>query len=293
MSLTIGNSCNNVPGDEAANERAKGLKKQKQEDQDGEKNMQNMALLTQFKGHIIASGASPGQFAYTNDEDGSYFVNELTNVLLEGLLFADNPTSWASMLKKTRDEVQKEKPDQRPQFLIVADNKKMYSEGSNNYVDKASYEELGLDVPEVDDEYYDSLELDDFDEDDYAEEWEMEFDQHGMEEQALENLPYILLNSIYLDDNNVSSDELNRMYQYYLNRMDDSGYDQETAKMMFEFAREDLGSELFQEFLQDAIQEFKEYLDEDTKSAVLSAIETSADYSDAESLQNFIEGLRS
>ncbi|MCB9285885.1 MAG: caspase family protein [Lewinellaceae bacterium] len=296
MSITIGNSCNNVPGDDSANKRAQGLKKDKPGQPDGNK-MQNLALLTSFSGHIIASGASPGQFAYTNDEDGSYFVNELTNVLLDGMVFAENPTSWASMLKKTRDEVQKKKPDQRPQFLIVAGNKKMYSEGKENYQEEVSYDELGLDMFEVDeegDDYYDNLELDDFDEDDYAEEWEMEFDEGEMEELALEDLPYILLYAMTLDNGAVSQDELDKAYQSYHDGMGEYGYDPETIDLIFNFAIEDYNEpdpEFFNMSLQDAIQEFIDYVDPDIQKDILTVIQNASDNPGAQGLQEFIQSL--
>lgn len=185
MSITIGNSCNEVPGDELANERAQSLKKQKP-DQGGENTLSHLELLTRFKGHIIASGASPGQFSYTNDDNGSYFVNGLVDVLLEDLFISEQPTSWASIFKRARDIVQHQKPDQRPQFLIVKDNKKLlYSEGKENFQNQLSYEQLGLDVPEIaDDEYFyfdeediESWEFDDFEDEDYSEEWESDFDE--------------------------------------------------------------------------------------------------------------------
>ena len=184
MSLTIGNSCNEVPGNEQANQMAQGHKKQKT-DQPGENSFSHLELLTRFKGHIIASGASPGQFSYTTDDDGSYFVNGLVDVLVEDLFIAEQPTSWASILKKTRDIVQQQKPDQRPQFLIVKDNKKLlFSEGAENFQYKPSYEQMGLEVPDISDEDEfdyeddaDNWEVDGLDDEDYGEEWESDYDE--------------------------------------------------------------------------------------------------------------------
>ncbi len=295
MSLTIGNSCNNVPGDEKADKRAQGLKKDKP-DEGSEKKMQNLALLTSFSGHIITSGASPGQFAYTNDETGSYFVNELMDVMLDGLFFSDQSTSWASILKKTRDNVQEKKPEQRPQFMIVANNKRMYSEGSDSY--QGDYDELGLYVPEFweeDDELsYDNMEWDEFDEDDYAEEWEMEFEQGELEELALEELPYILLHAMRMDDGQVSQGEFDKVYSSYHDGMEDYGYAPETIGLMFELAIEDFNSpdlEFFNIFLEDAILQFREHVDPDIQADILAVIQGAGDNPGAPDFQAFIQSL--
>ncbi|GJM32086.1 MAG: hypothetical protein DHS20C18_10870 [Saprospiraceae bacterium] len=292
MSITLGNSCNNIIGDPAADKRAQGLKKQEQAPANS-KTLKNMELIKSFRGHIIASGASPGQYSYTNDEGGSYFVNELVDVLWDGLIFAEQPTSWASILKKTRDEVQKKKQDQRPQYLIIKDNKKMYSEGKDQYTDVPSYKQLNLEnVPEIEEDDYESWEMEDFDEDDYSMEWEMEYDQEENEEMALENLPYILLHSVELDDGIVSEDESRLIAEYYLSFMENQYfYDRETAQMMLDFAHEDMNNEIFNLFFEEATREFRDYLGPEVKSDILSQLSELVDDPDAERFQTYIQNL--
>ncbi len=295
MSITLGNSCNVVPGQEEASPAA-GLQRKSAEQPD-ESSLQNLDLLTKFRGHILASGASPGQFSYTNDDDGSYFVNELIAVLSDGLLFAEHPSSWASMLKKTRDEVQKKKPDQRPQFLIVQDGKKMYSEGQRKYQNKASYEILGVQVPEVvDDDYYQNWETEDFDQDDYAEEWEEEYDMEENEELALEDLPYILVFGLQLDDGRISQNEFSKALGYYQNLAYQYAYDRESAEEIFRDDAQTLYSEqqngTSREFMTDVNRDFKAFLKPDTKNEILEKLANMADNPNGENLWNYIQTLR-
>lgn len=289
MSITLGNSCNVVPGQE--NATSNGLER-KDPDQPDASSLRNLDLLTKFRGHIIASGSSPGQFSYTNDDDGSYFVNELVEVMADGLLFAQHESSWASMLKKTRDEVQKKKPDQRPQFLIVQDKKRMYSEGAANYQTKPSYEMLGIEVPQVEDEGYENWEVEEFDDDDYAEEWESEFDAEDHMELALEYVPYVMLYGLQFDDGNLSQAEYDKARDYYLGLSDSFGYDSDSAAETFDdlagLMREEQNNGTFKELFDDIAREFQGYLDPDTKRAVLESLNGMADNPENANFQNYL-----
>ncbi len=290
LSIAVGNSCNNIPDNEEANKLAEDLKK-KDPDPSDSGNLRNMELLTNFSGHIVISGASPGQYSYTNDEDGSYFVNEWVDVLSEGLFYAENPTSWASMLKKTRDEVQKKKPDQRPQFLIVQDNKKMFSEGKEKYEDTPTYEALNLEVPEINDQEYESWEMDDFDSDDFSESWETEFEEEEQSETALANLPLILLTAFYLDDEQISETDTEKAIALYIEILERYGYDRESAETILEYALEMLANRSDNLTLDQYVQEFKDVFDLETRAWIASRLSELAEHPDAVNLVDFVANL--
>jgi|AntRauTorckE5430_2_1112549.scaffolds.fasta_scaffold02333_1 hypothetical protein len=69
-----------------------------------ENKQENLKLFTSFEGHIIASGASPGQYAWQNAVMGSFFVNTFLNALVDGIL-SDQPTSWSNIFEYTKNYV--------------------------------------------------------------------------------------------------------------------------------------------------------------------------------------------
>lgn len=290
MSIAVGNSCNNVPDNEAANKLAAGLKKKDPDPADSD-NLRNLQLLTNFSGHIVISGASPGQFSYTNDEDGSYFINEWVDVLADGLFYAENPTSWASILKKTRDSVQKKKPDQRPQFLIVEDHKKMFSEGKQKYESTPSYETLDVQAPAIDDTEYESWETDDFDSDDYSASWEAEYEGEEQDETALENLPVILLSALYVDDNQISDSEAGKIVELYVEVLEKYGYDRESAQIMLEYSMEILQRDMNEKTMDQYVQEFVGAIDLETRSWMTGKLRDLADSPDSAALTEFLDTL--
>ncbi|MTB52793.1 caspase family protein [Lewinella sp. W8] len=174
MSMAISSSCNNDPfTDGNVEQLRREMREHSSGTTEGGEGHYNFDLFTQFNGHILASGASPGEVAYLNDDLGSYYINAFLNVMIDGLI-SDKATTWASIFKKTNTTVNNIKPDQKPQFLIFRDNRNSYSgELTGKYDD-------------------DDAELFGFDEADFSKEWETAFEI----EEALEMLPYILVKAL-------------------------------------------------------------------------------------------------
>ncbi len=293
MSITLGNSCNIQPGQEEGKEHHGELVDKEDADENNATTAHNLELLTRYQGHILVSGASPGQFAYTNDEDGSYFINALVSVLGDGLTNDQFVSTWASMLKKVRDQVQKEKPDQRPQYLIVQNQKKMYSEGKEKYQDKASFEALNLAVPETGAEEYNNWDLESFDSDDYALAWEKAFEKEFMMELALEDLPTILLYALYIDDQNIGENEYQKAYQFYQNLIDSYDLAIDEGEDLFressEHAAEDMSDPELRAILTEA---FKHDLESKARTNILATLPKMANNPDSAPFKAFLKELQ-
>lgn len=119
MTITIGDCCNNVLDNEEANaELANGAQEPEESEDFENTDFKKLDLITRFHGDIIATACSPGQGSYTNNDDGSYFVNALFGAMYDALT-AGTATTWKGILDKTRAEVQREKPGQTPQYYIM------------------------------------------------------------------------------------------------------------------------------------------------------------------------------
>ncbi len=114
MSITLGNSCNDPLDSSEESTQTAG---QKPDFSKSGGDLQKIGLFTNFRGHIIASASSPGQGAYTTDEEGAYFIVELFKYIAEGL-DSDQPTSWKNILEQTKNSVTERNANQTPQYKI-------------------------------------------------------------------------------------------------------------------------------------------------------------------------------
>ncbi|CAH0999125.1 hypothetical protein LEM8419_00421 [Neolewinella maritima] len=181
MSLAIGSSCNAEQETEPSAQIERHADDFLDElNRENEQQQYSLGLFTDYRGHIMASSAKPGQLAYLNDRIGSYYVDALVNTVVRGLR-AERPVSWASILRHTDKTVQtKWKKPQEAQFLICVDDVPRYSDTEQTYAG-------------------DDQRLLTIEEDDYSEEWEEALEQ----EEALELLPYLLISELWEN----SSDE--------------------------------------------------------------------------------------
>lgn len=119
MTIVLSDSCNDVVDNPSANA---GLTGNSDAPFDGgppeSGHYANLGLIQSFRGHIIASAASPGQAAEMNPADGSLFAGQFFHFLLEALT-SPNPTSWEQVLKQTKNRVrQLSNGNQTPQFCV-------------------------------------------------------------------------------------------------------------------------------------------------------------------------------
>jgi hypothetical protein len=240
MSIAISSSCNNDPfTDGNVEQLRRELREHTSGTTEGGQGQYNFDLFTQFRGHILASGASPGEVAYLNDDLGSYYVNAFLNVMIDGLI-SDKATTWASIFKKTNTTVNNIKPDQKPQFLIFKEDRNMYS---------------GALTGKYDD---DDGELLDFDDSEFSEEWETAFEV----EEAVEMLPYILIKALI---DQVSTDDPEN-FDLQAERII-SFYDQEVlAPYYFNYQAEDGLAQYYCEETVLSIQD--EYFNDDLELAI-------------------------
>jgi hypothetical protein len=117
MSLTISVSCNDVVDNSAANNTL--AQETVTRPNPPESNTYiGIDLFKTFRGHVIASAASPGKFAETSPSDGSDFARSLFYMLSEDL---NNhaPTSWERIFRKTKEQVmQISNGQQCPQYCV-------------------------------------------------------------------------------------------------------------------------------------------------------------------------------
>lgn len=228
MSITLGSACSENPETEDGAENPVITSAELGRNGGGKHN--NYGLFTEFSGHILSSGAAPGQYAYLNDKDGSYFINTFLNVIAEGM-FSATGTSWASIFKKTSERVNGAIPKQRPQFMIFKNGNNMYSEEETQ---------------EFSDDEGDNLTA--IDASEFSLEWEMELDR----EEAIELLPYILVDAlnqqITSTEEDHYNDQLDRILDFYKQEILISPY--------FELFEED--NELHKEFCSNALNDSEE-----------------------------------
>ncbi|MBK8921222.1 MAG: caspase family protein [Saprospirales bacterium] len=119
MTIVLGDSCNDVQDSPEANNYLAGESAAREDPDPSEENSySNLDLIRAFRGHIIASAASPGQTSETNNAEGSYFAVEFFHFLLEALT-TSNPTSWENILRKTKAKVQQVSGgSQTPQYCV-------------------------------------------------------------------------------------------------------------------------------------------------------------------------------
>ena len=175
MSVTVGSSCNAEPttAQGTVGEVRRLGPREEAMNLENERAEYNFGLFTDYEGHILASSALPGQLAYLNDEVGSYYVDALVNTLVKGLR-AEEPVSWASILRRTDRVVREEwRKQQEAQFLISRGDTELYSDTDHHY---AGEDEVLQAIPE----------------EDYSTEWE----EALVEDEALELLPYLLIGAV-------------------------------------------------------------------------------------------------
>ena len=294
MSITIGNSCNTEFGQQESKNKHEGLDKKEQSTPD-HNDLRNLELLTKFRGHILTSASLPGQFAYTNDEEGSYYINELIDVMNFGFRNSNQPTSWASILRKASNEVKEKKSDQKPQFLIVKNSEKMYSEGSGKYQNECTYAKLNISVPDVGGSNYEQVPVDDIATNEYNSTWETQYDIDEGVELALEELPILMLYTAWIDDENISNEEEDRTLNIYLKWMDELGYDQESAEENFDLSMEDLFDAVkkndLEEFINVLTVDFKKYLNTDFRQKIIKSLPTLPDNPSHPNIKSYIRTL--
>ncbi len=294
MSITIGNSCNTEFGQQDSKNKHEVLDKKEQSTPD-QNDLRNLELLTKFRGHILTSASLPGQFAYTNDEEGSYYINELIDVMNFGFRNSNQPTSWASILRKASNEVKEKKSDQKPQFLIVKNSEKMYSEGSGKYQNECTYAKLNISVPDVGGSNYEQVPVDDIATNEYNSTWETQYDKNEGVELALEELPILMLYTGWIDDENISNEEEDRTLNIYLKWMDELGYDQKSAEENFDFSMEDLFDAVkkndLEEFINVLTADFKKYLNADFRQKIIKSLPALADNPSHQNIKSYIRTL--
>lgn len=260
MSIALGSSCNNDPSGEANVEQLRReLAEHGSNSQPEGVAHYNFDLITKFEGHILASASSPGQVAFLNDAIGSYYVAAFLNVLVDGLI-AEQPTTWASIFKQTKKTVKHVmKKNQDPQFLIVKNDRYMYSgpQGGSYADDLAKFE--AIDASE------------------FSAAWEAEF----MQEEALEMIPYLLVQGVIERAAQLGGDGIERetdalvnfydreiLAPYYYGYSSDSGL----AKYFLEATIDDFEDEYFKEELAYAEELFL-LLDANIQEKVLDRID--------------------
>ncbi len=234
MSLTIGSSCNEdikLPLDQQVvrqlNDHVLG------EGQRATGQGLNFDLFTEYRGHILSSASLPGQLAYLNDSIGSYYVDALLGVLVDGLA-ATEGASWASILRKTKDVVTNVRgKEQDPQFMIFQDDERRYSDPGLRFADE----------PE---------QLRAIEESAYNRAFEREFDC----QRAITVLPYILLNELIsrvdLNDNVLVEREADRMNDFFIQtvlRPNHDYYTDDMATRLLEAPWKDLEAGTFGQVL--------------------------------------------
>lgn len=230
MSLTLGSACSeDLTGKVDVNQLLLEMKEHQNTNEQSKTLSNNFGIFTEYEGHIISSGASPGQFAYVNEEVGSHFINVLLNTIIDGLI-AESPTSWGSIFKKTKENVAHlQKNKQVPQFMIVKSNRQMYSGDIN--------EHYSDDDPDMALTY--------ISQDEYNLEWEQEYER----EEAIELLPYLLIDALFQkvssEDTNNFDRQAERMYAFY--------NDEILANYYFGF---DPGSGLHKIYCDQAIEDY-------------------------------------
>jgi hypothetical protein len=103
MSLTISVSCNDVVDNSAANDilaQETVARANPPEPND----FKGVDLFKSFRGHVIASAASPGKFAETSPSEGSDFARSFFYNLHDDLI-NNTPTSWERILRRTKEQV--------------------------------------------------------------------------------------------------------------------------------------------------------------------------------------------
>lgn len=119
MSVILADCCNDVIDNAAINSDLSRFYKELEttaEEESAEES--NMALFTDFRGHIIASAASPGEGGITNDDEGSHFSNAFLGNLYEAIQPNAAPASWEKILNQTKNVVKEIAPGQTPLFWI-------------------------------------------------------------------------------------------------------------------------------------------------------------------------------
>lgn len=119
MTIVLSDSCNDVVDNPSANA---GLSEDAGDPSDdapsGGDRFSNLGLIQSFRGHIIASAASPGQAAEMDPSEGSFFAGQFFHFLLEALT-SPNPSSWEQVLKQTKNQVrQMTGGKQTPQYCV-------------------------------------------------------------------------------------------------------------------------------------------------------------------------------
>ena len=248
MSITLGSSCNNDPaGQTAVAEMQREGIEQQRSGGAGEAH-QNIELFTEFEGHILASGSLPGQKAFLNDADGSYFVAAFCNVLSDGLL-AEQTASWASIFRKTGQQVEhvnklKNQPQrQTPQFLIFRDDHYMYSKPDDTRYSDDPDTLYTIDAAE------------------FSADWELEFER----EEAMELVPYLLVERLLelqpqLDDE-AFVNLANETVEFYKNEVlldHYYGYDPGSGfgEILMSLTLQDISDDYFSEELAYARQQY-------------------------------------
>ncbi len=239
MSLTIGSSCNEdikLPLDQQIvrqlNDHVLG------EGQRSTGQALNFDLFSEYRGHILSSASLPGQLAYLNDSIGSYYVDALLGVLVDGLA-ATEGASWASILRKTKDVVTNVRgKKQDPQFMIFQNEERQYSDPDLRFADEP--ERLGA-----------------IEESAYNRAFEREFDC----QRAITVLPYILLEALIdrvdLEDNALVEKEADRMNEFFIHtvlRPNHDYYTDDMASRLLEAPWEDLETGTFDQVLAYANQ---------------------------------------
>ncbi|THH39781.1 caspase family protein [Neolewinella litorea] len=175
MSVTVGSSCNAEPEGAASTGAASRRTEFAGEDNDGgrESTHYGIDLFTDFRGHILATSARPGQIAYLNDAIGSYYVDALVNTLAEALQ-SDREVSWPSILRRTDKVVRQHwKKEQEAHFMVNRGDSELYSDPDIRYPGEGEVRAL--------EESY------------YTADWEAEEDRA----EAIELLPYLLVDIAY------------------------------------------------------------------------------------------------
>lgn len=213
MSLTIGSSCNDDITVARAEQVVRRLNDHSlAEGPTGAGGALNFDLFTEYRGHILASASLPGQVAYLNDSIGSYYVDALVDVLVDGLA-AQEGASWASILSKTKDVVTNvRKKEQDPQFIMFENEETRYSDPERRFADEAGVP-MGIE------------------ESAYNRAFEREFDC----QRAITVLPYILLNELVsrvdTEDDAVFEYEFERLRSFFVDTVLRPNHDHYTAEM--------------------------------------------------------------
>lgn len=274
LSIAIGDCCNNqIDWLEPRNVLSRSTTYKSNNTADGYEK-----LFGKSSGHIIASGSIPGQYSL-GTQTGGLFTNGIIDALKKAR--GIETITWKNIFEKAQNyTLNTSNSDQKPHYLLQMPSGNLYSEGEYPELDEI------VDIPDQDDEW---IEPDEWEDDGN---WEDEYADEESTEQILYDLGIIFMFGITFDDDIISDNEYDYLYDYFDIMLAENGYDESDTELFFTYLGEEIEDledyELY-DWLDEAIIYLYDTYGEEEFLLYFDDLATIADHPESEGYDQFLD----